>query len=285
MQVQWYPGHMAKAKRMLAEQLKLIDLVIEVLDARIPRSSANPDLNNLIGAKPRLSVLNKADLADPKASREWISYFANLGIKALAVNSNRREGMADVVKAAELLAEDKLMQGRRKYLLKRPVRAIVVGIPNVGKSSLINGLVKKSSARTGDKPGITKGKQWIRVLTNLELLDTPGLLWPKFEEPEVGFHLAITGAISDQVYDLVEAAVKLLAVLKREYAAALIDRYKLTELKEDNHKLLEELGVRRGLLGPGGIVEVEKTALMLLQDFRQGKLGRITLEKVSEGKN
>ncbi|MDS1029928.1 ribosome biogenesis GTPase YlqF [Bacillota bacterium LX-D] len=281
MQVQWYPGHMAKAKRMLKEQLKLVDIVIEVLDARIPISSGNPDLNTLIRGKPRLIVLNKSDLADSAENKKWIKYFADSGFKTVAVNSSLREGMDQLTKAASQLAEVKMQQITAKGLRPRPVRAMVIGVPNVGKSSLINALVRKTSTKTANKPGVTKGKQWVRVLPNLELLDTPGLLWPKFDSLQVGFNLAVTGAISDQVYDLVEAAMELLEFLKNYAAKNLMEKYKLKDLNLPNYDLLEEIGRKRGLLRAGGVVEIEKTALMLLQEFRQGKLGKLTLEKVA----
>jgi ribosome biogenesis GTPase A len=277
LQIQWYPGHMAKGKRNLSEQLKLVDMVIEVLDARIPYSSANPDFNQLLGKKPRLVILNKADLADPGYTKEWIRHFKTLGIEALGIDSKSQRGTAQLVKIVAKFGESKISP--KKTLLPRALRAIVVGIPNVGKSSLINSLVKKNMARTGDKPGVTKGRQWIRVLPNLELLDTPGLLWPKFESAQVGFNLAVTGAINDQVFDLTEVATKFLDLMKTDYPAKLFAKYNLTSIKEEKLELLKELGSKRGFLQYGGTVDLEKTALALLRDFRSGKLGRITLEK------
>lgn len=280
MQIQWYPGHMAKAKRLLKEQLKLVDLVIEVLDARIPRSSSNPELAKLVGAKPRIIVLNKEDLAEAEENIKWINYFKNNGILAVKMNSTNRKGVNVLSQAIKKAVSERQRKLVAKGLLPRPARAMVVGIPNVGKSSLINNLVQKGSAKTGDKPGVTKGQQWIRLLSDLELLDTPGLLWPKFEDPQVGFHLALTGAISDQVFDVTEVAAQFLEFLRDSYPSVLSQRYKLEKLEGDNYYLLEQIGRKRGLLRAGEVVELEKTAFMLLQEFRQGRLGRITLEKV-----
>lgn len=280
MQIQWYPGHMAKAKRLLKEQLKLIDLVIEVLDARIPQSSSNPELAKLVGSKPRVIVLNKADLAEAEETNKWVNYFRAQNTLVVKMNSTSRKGINELFQAIKKAVSQRQKVWASKGLLSRPARAMVVGIPNVGKSSLINNLIQRGSAKTGNKPGVTKGQQWIRVLPNLELLDTPGLLWPKFEDPQVGFHLALTGAISDDVYDLTEAAVKFLTFLKEHHPQALQQRYKLAELFQDNYKLLEEIGRKRGLIRFQGVVEIEKAAYTLLHDFRQGKFGPITLEKV-----
>lgn len=280
MQIQWYPGHMAKAKRMLREQLKIVDMVIEVLDARIPLSSGNPDLQDLAAGKPRLLVLNKADLAEDKANKDWENYFKEKGYQAIFTASNSRTGIERVLNLAGKIAAEKQRQTKSKSLLPRPIRSVVVGIPNVGKSSLINALVKRKSTRTGNKPGVTKGKQWIRILPHLELLDTPGLLWPKFETVQQGLYLALTGAISDQVYDVIEAAGELLHIVKSEKPEALQARYKLENLAKENSILLEMIGTNYGFLRSGGSVDIEKTALHVIGDFRKGRLGRITLEKI-----
>lgn len=276
MQIQWYPGHMAKGKKLLLEQLKLVDTVIEVLDARIPTSSANPDLHKLIGNKPRIVILNKEDLADPGCTKEWINWFKNRGVTALAFDSTAHKGVVNLVNTVVEVSKNKVA---RKFLLPRAARAIVVGIPNVGKSTLINTLVRRKTAKTGNKPGVTKGKQWVRILPDLELLDTPGLLWPKFESPEVGFHLAATGAIKDQVFDLVEVAVWLLNKLKTDHPNILPQKYKFFSLDQSSADFLELFGQKRGLLQVGGSTDLEKSALALLNEFRNGKLGRITLEK------
>jgi ribosome biogenesis GTPase A len=277
LQIQWYPGHMAKGKKLLLEQLKLVDIVIEVLDARIPISSANPDVHKLIGNKPRVVILNKEDLADPGCTKEWISWFKNRGIIAQGFDSTAHKGAVNLVKTVVNVSKSKMT--RKKFLLPRATRAIVVGIPNVGKSTLINTLVRKKTAKTGNKPGVTKGKQWVRILSDLELLDTPGLLWPKFESLDVGFHLAVTGAIKDQVFDLVEVAIWLLNKLKTDYPNILSQKYKFFTLDQSSAELLELFGQKRGFLQAGGSTDLEKSALALLHDFRNGKLGRITLEK------
>ena len=277
LQIQWYPGHMAKSKKLLLEQLNLVDVVIEVLDARIPISSANPDLAKLIGGKPHLVILNKEDLADPSQTGEWIGNYKSRGVLAVGFNSKVQKGTDQLIKT--IVNYGKQQMSQKKMLLPRAVRAMVVGIPNVGKSTLINTMVRKKTAKTGDKPGVTKGKQWIRILPELELLDTPGLLWPKFESIEVGFHLAVTGAISDQVFDLTEVALWLLNRLKTSYPVNLLEKYRYTSLEAESVDLLTQLGQKRGFLQAGGVVDLEKTALALLHDFRDGKLGRITLEK------
>jgi ribosome biogenesis GTPase A len=280
LQIQWYPGHMAKGKKILLEQLKLVDVVIEILDARIPYSSANPDFHQMVKNKPRIIILNKADLADPIQTKQWIKYFKTKGIKALGFDSKAQKGIEPLIKTIVSYAKSKMPP--KKNFLPRPIRAMIVGIPNVGKSTFINSLVRKKITKTGNKPGVTKGKQWIRVLADLELLDTPGLLWPKFESKEVGFHLAVTGAISDLVFDLVEVSLRLLEELKINYPNILLEKYKFQGVDVAEIELLEELGQKRGFLQTGGLIDMEKTAIALLRDFRNGKLGKISLEKPSE---
>lgn len=277
MDIQWYPGHMAKAKRLLKEQLKLVDVVLEVRDARIPISSGNPDLAELLGNKKRLIVLNKADLADSKSNQAWVSYFAGTGIKAIAVTA-RPGKVKQLPLLIEELASDTERRRRQKGIASRPKRAMVVGIPNVGKSSLINSIIRRSSAKTGDKPGVTRGNQWVRVRPGLEFLDTPGLLWPKFSSPETGFFLAVTGAIRQEVYDPVEIAHGFLDFLVKHWPGLLAQAYQIEE-NQPAHEILVALGDKWGFLRAGGVIDEEQAAIRLLQDFRKGKLGSLTLEQ------
>ncbi len=277
MQIQWYPGHMAKGKKLLTEQLRLVDIIIEVLDARIPLSSANPDFQHLVQRKPRIIILNKSDLADPALTKQWITYYNRKGEKAISFDSKTSRGTDQLIEVIVKYTKGKM--SKMKLLLPRASRAMIVGIPNTGKSTLINSLAKRRMAKTGNKPGVTKGKQWIRIISDLELLDTPGLLWPKFESPEIGFCLAATGAISDLVFDLPGVASTLLNYLKTEYPHALLEKYKFISLADSAEDLLKQLGQQRGFLQIGGLIDLEKTATAFLRDFRQGKLGRITLEK------
>jgi ribosome biogenesis GTPase A len=277
--VHWYPGHMAKAKRILREQLKLVDVAVEVLDARIPTSSQNPDLDLMLGGRPRILVLNKADLAEKEETRAWLAYYRGEGKKAVAVDAVRRTG-ANILTRYLFQSAGRQKAGRIGHsLLSKSVRVMVVGIPNVGKSSLINCLVRRTRAKTAAQPGVTRGPQWIRIEKGLELLDTPGLLWPRFTSPETGFHLAITGAISDRVYDWGEMAAYLIRYLQEYREGLLAKQYGLENDFGQEEELLKVLARKWGFLQTGGITDTEKAALRLLQDFRQGKLGRITLEK------
>lgn len=282
MQVQWYPGHMVKAKQLIQENLKLVDIVIELVDARLPASSRNPDLVRLLGSKPRMIVLNKEDLADPVKTAAWVSYFKRQGLYAVVVNALTGTGLRQVSATAAHMAEEKMRALQAKGRRPRAVRAMVVGIPNVGKSAFINALSGKSVAQTGDKPGVTKGKQWIRLSEDLELLDTPGILWPKFEDPEVGFKLAVTGAVSDLVYDVEEAGIHLTGLISRIAPQALRDRYRLPEVPADPREILLNIGRHRGYLQAGGVVDQVKSAYLVLQEYREGRLGRITLDEVPD---
>jgi len=282
-QVQWFPGHMAKTRRLIQEQLKLVDVVIELVDARIPQSSRNPLINELVSHKPRVIILNKEDLADEQITNKWLNYFNNLSqYSALKFNSTSTKGnIINTLKTSLLnLTAEKRKRQAEKGIKKQVVRSMVVGIPNVGKSTFINIIVGKKAAKTGNKPGVTRGKQWIRLANNIELLDTPGILWPKFEDPEVGFKLAVTGAISDDVFDFGDAAIKLLEYLVVNYPHNLLERYKLT--KEDLDKttldILEQMGSKRGCLLPGNKIDYSKIAKILINEFRDGKLGRISLD-------
>lgn len=278
-QLNWYPGHMAKAKRIIIENLKLVDVVIELLDARIPRSSANPILKDLIGSKPHLIVLNKIDLADNAVNNEWEEYFTSLGKSVVKINSLNGKGIRQLVAKADELAKNKTAKFASKGAKPRNARVMIVGIPNVGKSSLINRLAGSASLKTADKPGVTRAKQWIKIKNNLDLLDTPGILWPKFEDPEVGLNLAFTGAISDEVYDIEQAAQLLLWRLKDRYEKNIAERYKVTEMPQTSEELFELVGRKRGFLQKGGVIDTEKTAIAVLKDFRAGKLGNISLEE------
>jgi ribosome biogenesis GTPase A len=280
MNIQWYPGHMVKAKRKIAEDLKLVDIVIELLDARIPMSSRNPEVDEIVGSKKRIIVLNKSDLADSAANKKWIEYFNRENTKVILANSISGSGLKDVLAASRLLMKEKLDKLKSKGLLTKTVRALIIGIPNVGKSTFINKLAGKSVAQTGDRPGVTKSKQWIKVSPELELLDTPGILWPKFEDEGVGLRLAFTGAIKDEILDVTELAQKLLELLAGRFPDKLKARYKLEEISEGitPEELLQTIGRKRGCLVSGGVVDMQRAAVLVLDEFRGGKIGNITLE-------
>lgn len=277
--IQWYPGHMVKARKLVGEHLKLVDLVIELLDARIPNSSRNPEIDAILGGKQRIIVLNKADLADKSATEKWKNHFLfDLGTPCITIDSKTGRGVSQLVNDAQELAarinEKLAAKGRRP----RPVRMMMVGIPNVGKSSLINRLAGKGSAKTEDRPGVTRGKQWIKVGRQLEMLDTPGILWPKFEDPEVGFRLAATGAIKDQILNTEQIAVKLINLISEKSPESLQNRFKLDRLADEPFETLQHIGAKRGFLAAGGIVDTGKTATMFLSEFRAGKIGLFTLD-------
>ena len=279
MNLQWYPGHMTKAKRQMQEDLKLIDLIIELVDARVPLSSRNPDIDELGKNKARLILLNKSDLADERYNEQWSAYFQKKGFYVVKVNAKSGAGLKSIQGVIQEACKAKIERDRRRGIKNRPIRAMVVGIPNVGKSSLINRLSGSASLKTADKPGVTRAKQWIKIKNNLDLLDTPGILWPKFEDPEVGLNLAFTGAISDEVYDIERAAEILLWRLKDDYAKNIKERYKIDEIPQTSEELFTLVGKKRGFLQKGGIVDTEKTAIAVLKDFRAGKLGKISLER------
>lgn len=280
MTIQWFPGHMAKAKREVQEKLKLIDIVFELLDARIPLSSRNPMIDEILTNKPRIILLNKADMADEKVTNEWISFFAEQGLRALAIDSQAGTGMKQIVAAAKEMTKEKFAKMAAKGIKNpRPLRALIVGIPNVGKSTLINRLAGKHIAKTGDKPGVTKAQQWIKVGKEMELLDTPGILWPKFEDEEVGLKLATTGAIKDTILNLQDVAVYALRFLAMHYPDRLEERYSLTDIPDDIVELFDAIGKRRGCLASGGAVDYDKVAELVLRDIRTEKLGRLSFEK------
>ena len=278
--LQWFPGHMKKARRLIEENLKMVDVVVELLDARIPVSSANPMLAEIIKGKPRLVALNKSDLADQGRTRAWVQHFQAQGIKAVAIDSIKGKGMKELVTLAEELARpwtDKLVA---KGARPRAARCMILGIPNVGKSSLINRLAGAVKAKAADKPGVTRAKQWIKIGRNLELLDMPGILWPKFEDQRVGLKLAFTGAINDDIYDREAVAVLLLETLRRAHPERLRERFKFKEeLPEGGPELLEAIGRKRGCLVKGGSVDLEKAQTIVLTEFRGGKLGQVTLDE------
>ena len=277
MNYQWYPGHMTKARRMMEENIKLIDLVIELVDARIPLASRNPDIDTLGKNKSRLILLNKSDLADERANKLWKEYFEKQGLYVLEVNSRNGNGIKAIHGLVQKACKEKIERDKKRGILNRPVRAMVVGIPNVGKSTFINSFAGKACTKTGNKPGVTKGKQWIRLNKSLELLDTPGILWPKFDNQEVGLKLALIGSMNDEIVPVEEMAVSLIEMLKKKYGGALFKRYGIEEEKEP-FVLLEEIARKRGCLLKGEEPDRKKAAALMLDDFRSGRLGRITLE-------
>lgn len=281
MNFQWYPGHMTKARRMMQENIKLIDLVIELVDARIPLSSRNPDIDELGKNKARLILLNKSDLADENHTNEWMNYFKGKNYHVVKVNSRSGMGIKSIQGVILEACKEKLERDRKRGILNRPVRAMVVGIPNVGKSTFINSLAGKACAKTGNKPGVTKGKQWIRLNKSVELLDTPGILWPKFEDQAVGLKLALIGAIRDDIMNLEELAAELISFLRTAYPGVLASKYNIRE-SEDSYACLSEIAESRKCIGNGGVLDIGKASSLFLDDFRNGKIGRITLEFVKE---
>ncbi len=279
-QIQWFPGHMAKTRRKIGESLKLVDAVTEIVDARIPISSRNPEIDTLTAAKPRLIVLNKADVADPQATRRWMQYFSEKGFAVMTADCKTGAGMQKYVPLLRELLQEKLSKKIEKGIKNPVVRSMVVGIPNVGKSSFINRLTAGGKAKTEDRPGVTRHNQWFTMDGGVQLLDTPGVLWPKFEDIEVARHLAFTGAIKDQILDIEEMACLLLDTLREGYPQLLMERYKLTEdmLVDDSWELLQAVGKKRGMLVRGGEVDTERAAIMLLDEYRGGKIGKLTLE-------
>ncbi|BDF33741.1 ribosome biogenesis GTPase A [Lachnospiraceae bacterium] len=277
MHFQWYPGHMTKAKRMMQENMKLIDLVIELVDARIPLSSRNPDIDELGKHKARLILLNKADLADDKWNDAWAEYFRSKGFSVVKVNSKKGGGMKSIHGVIQEACREKIERDRKRGILNRPVRAMVVGIPNVGKSTFINSLAGKSCTKTGNKPGVTKGKQWIRLNRQVELLDTPGILWPKFEDQQVGQKLAFIGSIKDDILQTEELGAQLIRFLLDNYPGVLESKYTIEE-DNDVYVTLSRIAESRHCLVRGSELDTEKAALLLLDDFRNGKMGRLTLE-------
>ena len=277
MNVQWYPGHMTKAKRQMQEDLKLIDLIIELVDARVPLSSRNPDIDQLGQNKSRLILLNKADLADERQNEAWKEYFQSKGFHVVKVDSRNGAGMKTIQNVIQEACKEKIERDRRRGIKNRPIRAMVAGIPNVGKSTFINTFAGKACAKTGNRPGVTKGKQWIRLNKNVELLDTPGILWPKFEDQEVGMRLAYIGSIKDDILNIEELALGLIGYLQEFYPSSLSERYGL-EGEQKPLDILTAVAKARGCLKKGEELDYEKASRLLLEEFRSGKLGRVTLE-------
>lgn len=279
MNIQWYPGHMTKAKRAMKEDIKLIDLVIELVDARMPLGSRNPDIDELAKGKGRMILLNKADLADEKFNDQWTAWFKEQGFYVVQINARTGMGLRQINPLVQEACREKIERDRRRGIKNRPVRAMVVGIPNVGKSTFINSFAGKACTKTGNKPGVTKGNQWIRLNRTLELLDTPGILWPKFEDQQVGINLAFIGSINDEIIDKTELAAELMKFMLIHYRAMLDSRYQLTERQEyDPLQVLEQVARVRACLLKGGELDLKKAANLFLDDFRSGKLGRVTLE-------
>ena len=280
MNIQWYPGHMTKAKRAMKEDLKLIDLVIELVDARVPLSSRNPDIDDLGAGKARIVLLNKADLADEALNRRWAQWFTERGMHVVKIDARNKGTLKQIQAVVQEASKEKIERDRKRGILNRPIRAMVVGIPNVGKSTFINSFAGKACAKTGNKPGVTKGNQWIRLNKTLELLDTPGILWPKFEDQQVGLKLALIGSINDEILNRDELALELVNVLNRRYPGVLAERYQLENAGDcDTIQVLEQVARQRSCLAKGGELDLPKAARLLLDDFRSGRLGRITLEE------
>ncbi len=278
MNIHWFPGHMKKTKDLLREQLKLIDVVFELLDARIPSSSQNPLIDEILGGKPRIIILNKYDLADPLITKEWVKHYLSNNIRAVPVNSITGEGLDKVMTLGEKILDEKNKSLEARGRKRGVIRVMIVGIPNVGKSTLINRLVGRRSAKTGDRPGVTRGKQWIRLKNNMELLDTPGILWPKFDDKELALNLAFTGAIKDDLIDIESLAFKLLERLLEDNKKGLMERYKFASNLLDPLEIMNDIARKRGCIISGGEIDYTRVAVIILNEFRQGKIANISLE-------
>lgn len=283
MQIQWYPGHMTKTRRLIEENIKLVDIVIELLDARAPYSTKNPDIDKLAKGKMRLIVLNKSDLADPKLLKAWTDWYSSSNVKVIEISATSGKGMKEVTAAAEEMLREKIERDKARGRIYRPIRAMIVGIPNVGKSTFINTLVGKGSTKTGDKPGVTRGKQWVKIKKGFELLDMPGILWPKFEDQEVAKKLAYLGSIKDEILDTRELAMGFLELGAKRFRGKLEERYKLEITDEMTpYDMLLAIGNKRGFITPGGGVDENRTALVILDEYRSGKIGKITVESPTD---
>ncbi|MFC8559221.1 ribosome biogenesis GTPase YlqF [Peribacillus frigoritolerans] len=282
MTIQWFPGHMAKARREVTEKLKLIDIIFELVDARIPASSRNPMIDEIIQHKPRVILLNKADMADSAKTNMWLEHYKSQGKTAIAINSQAGNGLNQITAASKNLLKEKYERMESRGIKPRAIRAMIVGIPNVGKSTLINRLAKKNIAKTGNTPGVTKAQQWIKVGKELELLDTPGILWPKFEDQEVGLKLALTGAIKDTILNLHEVSLYGLRFLEKEYPERLKSRYNLDVIPQETLELFDAVGKFRGCLASGGFIDYDKTAELVVREIRSEKMGPLTFEVPSD---
>lgn len=285
MNIQWYPGHMTKAKRAMKEDIKLIDLVIELVDARAPLASRNPDIDDLAAGKARMVLLNKSDLADEGLNARWAAWFEARNIHVVKIDARNKGSLKQVQSVVAQACKDKLERDRRRGILNRPIRTMVVGIPNVGKSTFINSFAGKACAKTGNKPGVTKGNQWIRLNKTLELLDTPGILWPRFDDQSVGLKLALIGSINDQILNKDELACRCIAILKARYPGMLTARFGLETEYREPEELLRDIAKARSCLMKGGELDLARAAALLLDDFRAGKLGRVTLECPTDDKD
>lgn len=283
--IQWFPGHMAKTRRLMKENLPLVDVVVEITDARVPASSRNPEMKNLVGGKPRVVVLNKYDMADEALTAEWIEYYRTKGVRAVAMDCRSGKGLNKLVPTVKEVMKKELEKRAAKGMEGKPIRMMIVGIPNVGKSSFINRVAGGKRAKVEDRPGVTRGKQWVTLEKGIDLLDMPGVLWPKFDDKTVGEHLAFTGAIKDDILDTELLAMRLADLLNREYHSLLCERYRLTDEETadiEPYDLLSIIGAKRGMKISGGEVDTERAAAMLLDEFRGGKIGRMTLEMPNE---
>ncbi|MEG2295587.1 MAG: ribosome biogenesis GTPase YlqF [Oscillospiraceae bacterium] len=280
--IQWFPGHMAKTRRLMLENLKMVDIVVEITDARIPKSSRNPEIDRLIENKPRIILLNKCDAADASTTKKWCKHYESLGISALPTDCKSGQGLKLFIPLVKEVLKELIQRREAKGIGGKPLRMMIVGIPNVGKSSFINRMANAKKTKVADRPGVTRGKQWVKVENNVELLDMPGVLWPKFEDPEVGKNLAFTGAVKDDVIDIELLAMLFLQLMKNEYLSYLLERYNITQSELDaidEYSLLKLVGKKRGMVISGGEIDTLRAAIMVIDEFRSGKLGHLSLEK------
>ena len=277
--VQWFPGHMAKTRRLIKESLPFVDLVTEIVDARIPMSSSNPELKEMIGSKPRIVLLNKCDVADEKTTARWVEYYRNMGVNALPVDCRTGKGLNAYLPLVRRVLKDKIKRNEEKGMVVKPLRVMVVGIPNTGKSSFINKMAGRNRAKVADKPGVTRSNSWFAVGSGIELLDTPGVLWPKFDDRSVGDKLAFIGSVKDEGIDIESLAMRLINVLKNGYEDRLSERFKITDFADkEDYEILEMIGRKRGMLISGGEIDYERASVMILDEYRGGKLGRLSLD-------